>query len=203
MMMPKLWLPPKVWFHGSQSTSTRGSSASTGMDWFICCRLAAHMPCVTITALGSLVEPEVNMNLAMLSAVMAPCAASTAGVAGVASRSLKGRVLRPAMLPVPSTTFTSAATVASMARANRVASLAKTRPGVSVSSTWRSLSKSWLMVEYAVDTVHCGTPATRQPSDSSAWSRSFSLRMATGRSALRFRSSSAWAMLRAACHAWL
>src|SRR3989344_4680707 len=71
MTMPKLWLPPKVWFHGSQSTSTRSSSASTGMDWFICCRLAAHMPCVMITALGALVEPEVNMNLAMLSPVMA------------------------------------------------------------------------------------------------------------------------------------
>ena len=28
--MPKSWLPPKVWFHGSQSTSTGGSSARNG-----------------------------------------------------------------------------------------------------------------------------------------------------------------------------
>ena len=31
--MPTLWLLPKVWFHGSQSTSTGGSSASAGIDW--------------------------------------------------------------------------------------------------------------------------------------------------------------------------
>ena len=146
MTMPKLWLPPKVWFQGSQSTSTGGSSASTGMDWFICCRLALHMPCVTTTALGSLVEPEVNMNLAMWSPVMASCAASTAAVAGVWSRSLNGMLLRPGMLPLPSTTCTSGPMVAVMARPKRSPLLANTRPGVRVSTTWRSLSKSWLMV---------------------------------------------------------
>ncbi|MNV31248.1 hypothetical protein D3C71_1225470 [compost metagenome] len=138
--MPKLWLPPKVWFHGSQSTSTRSSSASTGMDWFICCRLAAHMPCVMITALGALVEPEVNMNLAMLSPVMAACAASTAGVASVASSALNGVVLRPGSVPSISATSTSAPTVALMAAAKRSPLLANTRPGVRVSMAWRSLS---------------------------------------------------------------
>jgi hypothetical protein len=79
--MPKLWLPPKVWFQGSQSTSTGGSSASTGMLWRICCWLAHHMRWVLITALGSLVEPLVNRNLAMVSGPVACMAASTPGSA--------------------------------------------------------------------------------------------------------------------------
>jgi hypothetical protein len=29
---PMLWLPPKVWFHGSQSSSTGGSLARKGID---------------------------------------------------------------------------------------------------------------------------------------------------------------------------
>jgi hypothetical protein len=76
-------LPPKVWFQGSQSISTSGSWASTGIDWRICCWLAHHMRWVLMTALGSLVEPEVNRNLTMLSGPVACMAASTAGVAFV------------------------------------------------------------------------------------------------------------------------
>ena len=115
MVRPKLWLPPKVWFQGSQSTSTGGSSASTGIDWRICCWLAHHMPWVLITALGSLVEPEVKRNLVMVSGPVACMAASTAGVASVASRAANGVALRPSSVPVASTTSTSGATAAAMA----------------------------------------------------------------------------------------
>ena len=75
------------------------------------------MPCVMITALGALVEPDVNMNLAMVSRVMASCAASTAGVASVASSALNGVAVRPGSVPSISATSTSAPTVALMAAA--------------------------------------------------------------------------------------
>jgi hypothetical protein len=52
---------------GQPVDSTGGSSASTGMLWRICCWLAHHMRCVLITALGSLVEPEVKRNMVMVS----------------------------------------------------------------------------------------------------------------------------------------
>ena len=79
-----LWLPPKVWFQGSQSTSTGGSSASEGKDCAIICWLAHSMRWVLITALGCLVEPEVNRNLAIVSGPTRACAASTAAVGAVA-----------------------------------------------------------------------------------------------------------------------
>jgi hypothetical protein len=113
--MPKLWLPPKVWFHGSQSTSTGGASASTGMLWAICCWLAHHMPWVLITALGSLVEPLVNRNLAMVSGPVACMAASTAGV--VRGQQVgKGRAGATGHSPAVSTTSRSVPTTAPIAR---------------------------------------------------------------------------------------
>ena len=53
----------------NQSSSTGGLSASvnTGIDCLICCWLAQSMRWVLITPLGSLVEPLVNRNLAMVS----------------------------------------------------------------------------------------------------------------------------------------
>ena len=93
--MPKLWLPPKVWFQGNQSISTGRSSVSSGIDWRICCWLAHHMRWVLMTALGNLVEPLVNRNLTMVSGVVACWAASTAGVASVASSSASGVLARP------------------------------------------------------------------------------------------------------------
>jgi hypothetical protein len=74
------------------------------------------MRCVLITPLGSLVEPEVKRNLAMVSGPTCACAASTCAVATVASRSSKLRVARPSIWPCVSTTGTSAGTVAVMAR---------------------------------------------------------------------------------------
>ena len=85
--MPTLWLPPKTWFHGSQSTSTGGSSARKAMHWRIICWLAHHMRWVVITPLGALVEPEVKRNLAIVSA-------PTCGMRGVQRRA--GRVCEQA-----------------------------------------------------------------------------------------------------------
>src|SRR5215831_11574066 len=64
----KLWLAPKVWFQGSQSSSTSGASSRNGQIWASCCWFAVSMPWVLMTPLGRLVEPEVNRNLAMVSA---------------------------------------------------------------------------------------------------------------------------------------
>lgn len=105
------------------------------------------MRCVLITALGILVEPEVKRNLVMVSGPVARIAASMAGVAGVAASASNGVVARPSIAPSAITTSVPAGTVAAMARPKRAASAANTRPGVSVSSTWRSFSKSWLTTE--------------------------------------------------------
>jgi hypothetical protein len=75
------------------------------------------MPWVLITALGNLVEPEVNRNLAMVSGPVASIAASTAGVAWVASSCASGVTARPSSVPSASTTSRSAPTAAWMALA--------------------------------------------------------------------------------------
>ena len=54
----KLWLPPKVWFHGSQSTSTGGVSSVNGQICASDCWLAHSIPCVLSTPLGIAVEPR-------------------------------------------------------------------------------------------------------------------------------------------------
>ena len=110
-----LWLPPKVWFHGSQSTSTGGASPSTGMDCHICCWLAHHMPCVLMTPLGILVEPEVNKNLTMVSGPVAAIASSTAAVSGVSNKAPKGVCSLWLSMPWLITTSTLLGTVAAMA----------------------------------------------------------------------------------------
>ena len=75
--MLKLWLLPKVWLQGSQSTTTGGSSLTKAkpdpsIAWF-----EHSMRCVLMTALGFPVEPEVNRNLAIVSGDTARCAAAT------------------------------------------------------------------------------------------------------------------------------
>ena len=189
-----LWLPPNVWFHGSQSTSTGGVSPSTGMDCHICCWLAHHMPCVLMTPLGRLVEPEVNKNLTMVSGPMAFIAASTSAVSGVSNKAPNSVCFLSTNRPFANTTSVSAGTVASMAAPYLSASVANTKPGVKVCRMWRSLSKSLLTVEYAGDTGQWGMPTSRQPSATMACSKLFSLRMTTGRSALKFRANKAWPM---------
>ncbi|GAB1414139.1 hypothetical protein MASR1M97_28750 [Candidatus Desulfobacillus denitrificans] len=66
-IMLKLWLPPKVWFQGSQSRVTGGFSARKGQSWAIACWLEQSMRWVLMTPFGSPVEPEVNRNFATLS----------------------------------------------------------------------------------------------------------------------------------------
>ncbi len=70
---------------------------------------------VLTTALGILVEPEVNRNLVMVSGPVAAIAASTAGVGRVVSSESSIVVGRPSMLPSCSTTSTSVPTAARMA----------------------------------------------------------------------------------------
>jgi hypothetical protein len=113
--MPTLWLPPKVWFHGSQSTSTGGSSARKPMHWRSICWLAQIIRCVLITPLGCLVEPEVKRNLAIVSGPTLACASRTPSPGSVASRVSKAVTSRPSTLPSVSTTATSAGTTAAIA----------------------------------------------------------------------------------------
>ena len=83
-----LWLPPKVWLHGSQSTITGRSAARNGHTCRIICWLAASIRCVLSTPLGVPVEPEVNRIFAI--AVRRPGRRrppATAGPGAVASRS--------------------------------------------------------------------------------------------------------------------
>src|SRR3954467_2713234 len=62
----KLWLPPNVWFHGGQSTSTGGVSFVNGQTGASDCWLADSIPCVLMTPLGIAVEPLVKRILATL-----------------------------------------------------------------------------------------------------------------------------------------
>ena len=151
---------------------------------------------VLITPLGSLVEPEVNRNLAIVSGPTLACAASTAAVGSVASSSANDVVARPSIAPSVSTTGVSAGTTAAIALAY-AGPLANTRPGVSWPRMWRSLPKSCEISEYAGEIGAYGTPASIAPSASSRCSMSLSERIATGRSAERPRSSSACAIERA------
>ena len=67
--MLKLWLLPKVWLQGSQSTTTGGSSATKAKPAAIIAWFEHSMRWVLITAFGLPVEPEVNRNLAIVSGV--------------------------------------------------------------------------------------------------------------------------------------
>ena len=64
---PKLWLPPKVWFHGSQSTITGGSSPRKARPARIIAWLPHSMRWVLMTPFGWPVEPEVNRIFAIVS----------------------------------------------------------------------------------------------------------------------------------------
>ena len=137
--IPKLWLP-KVWFQGSQSTSTSGSSVMTGIDCVICCWLVHHMRCVLMTALGKVVEPLVNGNLTMVSGPVACRAASTAPVAGVAYSASKPAAVACGQVALGKDDFQFGVDAGLNGLAVTRHPAANTRPGVTVSSTWRSLA---------------------------------------------------------------
>ena len=88
-----MWLPPKVWLHGSQSTSTGGRSARKRQSWPHAAWLVHSMRCVLITPLGAPVEPEVNRIFATVSGPMRWNASSSAW---------RGTVARSAAIDVAS-----------------------------------------------------------------------------------------------------
>ena len=75
--MPKLWLAPKVWLHGSQSSRTGGAQSRNGNAWASIAWLAQIMRWVLITAFGRPVEPDVSRNLAIVSGPTAARARSS------------------------------------------------------------------------------------------------------------------------------
>ena len=131
--MLKLWLPPKVWFHGSQSTITGGSSATKQKPAAIIAWFEHSMRWVLMTPFGLPVEPEVNRNLAMVSG-------ADLGVRGVDARRVgsapmqigeqRGRAVRRADCASPRARRRPAPRPRWRAR-TASPSLANTRPGVS------------------------------------------------------------------------
>ena len=69
-----MWLPPNVWFQGSQSTSTGAGLSTKGSVCAIICMFEQSMRWVLMTALGLPVEPEVSRNFAIVSGPTAACA---------------------------------------------------------------------------------------------------------------------------------
>ena len=141
--MLKLWLPPKVWLQGSQSTTTGGSSVTKQKPAASIAWLEHSMRWVLITALGVPVEPEVNRNLAMVSGVTRGCAAATprcvlgADQIGEQRRLAVGRrIARHHQFDVVRHRGGDGA------RRRPARRLANTRPGVSSSMIMRSLPKS-------------------------------------------------------------
>ena len=124
-IMFRLWLPPKVWLHGSQSTITGRSAARNGHTWRIICWLADSIRWVLSTPFGVPVEPEVNRILAIASGASAAKAARTAGPGAVARSASSGSA--PGRLPAPMTAGTGL--TASSAAAKAPASSANAAPG--------------------------------------------------------------------------
>src|SRR3974390_155155 len=75
--MLKLCLPPNVWLHGSQSRKTGGSRSRNGQTWTFACCPASSMRCGLTTPFRSLVEPDVNRILAIVSGPIAALARAT------------------------------------------------------------------------------------------------------------------------------
>src|SRR5580658_7355576 len=112
-MRLKLLLPPNVWFHGSQSIRTGGSTLWLGVAAFIMAWFEVIMRWVLMTPLGAPVEPEVNRSLAIVSGPTLACALSTWAV-GLAARSASsGDERRDAGRLARATTSTSLAMTAS------------------------------------------------------------------------------------------
>ena len=133
-----LWLPPKVWLQGSQSSSTGGSSSRKGQTCRICCWFAASMPCVLSTPFGVPVDPEVKRIFATSVGWTDAKRRSTSSVGSAPKRS-------GVSSPSPVRTVRPSPTAATAA-ANE-ASSATTRPGSTRSAIARSLAWSVLCRE--------------------------------------------------------
>src|SRR3974377_809877 len=90
--MPKLWLPPKGWFQGSQSQTTGGSPARNPIRVRSISWLEQSIRCVVTTPFGLPVEPDVKRILAIVSAFTRAWASSTADVGVVLVISSNGVV---------------------------------------------------------------------------------------------------------------
>src|SRR2546427_13019071 len=126
-IMPKLLLPPKVWFHGNQSTSTCGRSSRKGQTTAYCSWVTVSMRCVLITPLGVPVEPEVKRVFATVPGPMPAKASSTSELAFSGSSSSIDVGLAP---------------TAASAGANFVGSAVHTKPARTNSQRLVSLAKS-------------------------------------------------------------
>src|SRR5712691_1129779 len=122
----RLWLPPKVWLHGSQSTINGRCSARNGQTCRIICWFDASIRCVFSTPLGVPVEPEVKRILATASGAKATCAWFNADPGTVAIRSSSDRAPGRS----PEVTMAGTAPTASSAAANFSALSANTAPGL-------------------------------------------------------------------------
>ena len=135
----RLWLPPKVWLHGSQSVSTGGSVSTKGQICRIICWLAQSIRWVLSTPLGVPVDPEVKRIFATESGVRARRARSTSGVAAVARSAATVRsagpgrpettVVGPEPTALPVVVAAGPAVTASRAARKRSPSSANTSPG--------------------------------------------------------------------------
>jgi hypothetical protein len=101
----KLWLAPKVWLHGSQSSTTGGRSRTKGHSSSMARWLEHSIRWVLITPLGCPVEPEVKSTLATASG---PCAwnrSSTSGPGSCSRSAPHGSIApeapRPATIAAP------------------------------------------------------------------------------------------------------
>ena len=141
-IMLKLWLAPKVWLHGSQSTITGGASSRKGQVWAMACWLEHIMRWVLMTPLGSPVEPEVKRILATVSGPTRAKASSTAAVGRAARSSAKAVQSRPSGGFAPMTISAEPKSTARRAPANLAPSAAKTMLGASRAAMAFSLPKS-------------------------------------------------------------
>ena len=89
--MWKLWLPPKVWLQGSQSSRRSWWRVRKGQACAICFWLAQSMRWLLTTTLGTPVEPEVSRYLAGQCGRIAAKAFITAGDSSRSSSSAKDR----------------------------------------------------------------------------------------------------------------
>jgi hypothetical protein len=157
--MLRLWLPPNVWLHGSQSTITGRSAARNGHACRIICWFAASIRYVLSTPFGVPVDPEVNRIFATASGLSPSKAACTPGPGTVAHRSASSSA--PGL--VPEETIAGIAPSASSARPKRPASSANTAPGRISSAIARIRAWSWLCSEYATLVGATGIPAVIAP----------------------------------------
>src|ERR1039458_1622523 len=127
--MLKLWLLPKVWLHGSQSTTTGGSSATKHKPAAIIAWFEHSMRWVLMTPLGFPVDPEVNRNFAIVPGVTLALAAVTPASSSAPTRSENSVALRSAGGLRVTTSSSSLGITAAMARGNGPSSLADKRPG--------------------------------------------------------------------------